>query len=70
MNARPAGPGGDEDCMGNVKGIPPGVVQRMSSPTVNGQAISAGHALLMEGEKRITLSGDADAEVLVFDLAH
>jgi redox-sensitive bicupin YhaK (pirin superfamily) len=38
------------------------------SLTVNGQRISAGDALLLEGENRITLTGGADAEVLVFDL--
>ena len=36
---------------------------------VNGQAIEAGDAVLLDGEDRITLSGGRDAEVLVFDLA-
>ena len=40
------------------------------SLTVNGQRISAGDAVLLEGENRITLTGGVDAEVLVFDLAH
>jgi redox-sensitive bicupin YhaK (pirin superfamily) len=37
--------------------------------TVNGQALSAGDAALIEGEALITLSAARDAEVLVFDLA-
>ena len=36
---------------------------------VNGQALAAGDAALMEGEPQLTLSGGHDAEVLVFDLA-
>jgi redox-sensitive bicupin YhaK (pirin superfamily) len=36
---------------------------------VNGQPISAGDAILLEGENRITLANGSDAEVLVFDLA-
>jgi len=36
---------------------------------VNGQGLSAGDAVLLEGESRITLARGADAEVLVFDLA-
>ena len=36
---------------------------------VNGQALAAGDAALMEGEPLLTLSGGHDAEVLVFDLA-
>jgi redox-sensitive bicupin YhaK (pirin superfamily) len=36
---------------------------------VNGQRISAGDAVLLQGESRIALANGADAEVLVFDLA-
>ena len=36
---------------------------------VNGQKLNAGDAALMEGERRLALSGGKDAEVLVFDLA-
>jgi redox-sensitive bicupin YhaK (pirin superfamily) len=36
---------------------------------VNGQPLSAGDAVLLEGEGRIALANGADAEVLVFDLA-
>jgi len=36
---------------------------------VNGQRLDAGDALKLADESRITLSGGADAEVLVFDLA-
>ena len=36
---------------------------------VNGQQISSGDAVLLEGESRITLTNGHDAEVLVFDLA-
>lgn len=36
---------------------------------VNGQAIGAGDAVLLQGEDRITLADGRDAEVLVFDLA-
>ena len=36
---------------------------------VNGQGLSAGDAVLLEGESRITLARGANAEVLVFDLA-
>jgi redox-sensitive bicupin YhaK (pirin superfamily) len=36
---------------------------------VNGQSLSAGDAVLLEGEGRIALGNGADAEVLVFDLA-
>jgi hypothetical protein len=36
---------------------------------VNGQWISAGDAVLLQGESRIALANGADAEVLVFDLA-
>ena len=36
---------------------------------VNGQPISAGDAVLLEGESSVTLSKGSDAEVLVFDLA-
>jgi redox-sensitive bicupin YhaK (pirin superfamily) len=36
---------------------------------VNGQRLGAGDAAMLEGESRILLSGGADAEVLVFDLA-
>jgi redox-sensitive bicupin YhaK (pirin superfamily) len=37
--------------------------------SVNGQALGAGDAALLAGEKRIALSQGSDAEVLVFDLA-
>jgi redox-sensitive bicupin YhaK (pirin superfamily) len=36
---------------------------------VNGQPLSGGDALLIEGESRIVLAGGQDAEVIVFDLA-
>ncbi|MCZ7561420.1 MAG: pirin family protein [Burkholderiaceae bacterium] len=36
---------------------------------VNGQPLSGGDAVLLEGEKRVALSNGDDAEVLVFDLA-
>ena len=36
---------------------------------VNGQPLGTGDAVLLDGERRITLSGGNDAEVLVFDLA-
>lgn len=36
---------------------------------VNGQRLSAGDALMLENEDKITLSNGSDAEVLVFDLA-
>ena len=36
---------------------------------VNGQRISAGDAVLLEHENRITVSNGSDAEVLLFDLA-
>lgn len=36
---------------------------------VNGQPLSGGDALLIEGEPRIVLAGGHDAEVIVFDLA-
>ncbi|MCC6869200.1 MAG: pirin family protein [Burkholderiales bacterium] len=36
---------------------------------VNGQRISAGDAVLLEGEDRIAFTNGSDAEVLVFDLA-
>jgi redox-sensitive bicupin YhaK (pirin superfamily) len=36
---------------------------------VNGQRLSAGDALKLEGESAVTLANGADAEVLVFDLA-
>ncbi len=36
---------------------------------VNGQHLSAGDALKLDGESAITLANGADAEVLVFDLA-
>jgi len=36
---------------------------------VNGQTLSTGDAVLLEGEGRITLANGSDAEVLVFDLA-
>jgi redox-sensitive bicupin YhaK (pirin superfamily) len=36
---------------------------------VNGQPLSTGDAVLLEGESRITLANGSDAEVLVFDLA-
>jgi len=35
---------------------------------VNGQRLSTGDALMLEGEDRITLARGSDAEVLVFDL--
>jgi len=37
--------------------------------TVNGQALGAGDAALLDGERRIELTDGKDAEVLVFDLA-
>ena len=37
--------------------------------SVNGQALGAGDALMIEGEKSLTLSQGQDAEVLVFDLS-
>jgi hypothetical protein len=37
--------------------------------TVNGQALAAGDALLLDGETRLTLDQGEAAEVLVFDLA-
>jgi redox-sensitive bicupin YhaK (pirin superfamily) len=40
------------------------------SLTVNGQPISAGDGVSLEGENRIRLTHGVDAEVLVFDLAH
>ena len=36
---------------------------------VNGQALHAGDAAMLEGEPKLSLSGGHDAEVLVFDLA-
>ena len=36
---------------------------------VNGQLLGAGDAALLDGERRIALSGGTQAEVLVFDLA-
>jgi redox-sensitive bicupin YhaK (pirin superfamily) len=36
---------------------------------VNGQPLSGGDALLIDGESRIVLAGGHDAEVIVFDLA-
>ena len=36
---------------------------------VNGMAINAGDAIMLDGENRITLANGRDAEVLVFDLA-
>ncbi|MFZ4286583.1 pirin family protein [Variovorax sp. HJSM1_2] len=36
---------------------------------VNGESLSAGDALLLDGEKSVSLSGGQDAEVLVFDLS-
>ena len=39
------------------------------SVQVNGQALAAGDALLLQDESRITLAQGQDAEVLVFDLA-
>ena len=36
---------------------------------VNGQALSAGDAALMEAEPKLTLASGQDAEVIVFDLA-
>jgi len=35
---------------------------------VNGYLVSAGDAVLLDHENRITLSNGVDAEVLVFDL--
>ncbi len=35
---------------------------------VNGQRISSGDAVLVQGESRIVLANGAEAEVLVFDL--
>ena len=37
--------------------------------TVNGTSVEAGDAVAIGGEKTVVLSGKADAEVLVFDLA-
>jgi quercetin 2,3-dioxygenase len=37
--------------------------------SVNGQALSGGDALMLEGETVVTLAQGADAEVLLFDLA-
>jgi len=39
------------------------------SLTVNGQPLTAGDALLLDGESQITLNDGHDAEVLVFDLS-
>ena len=36
---------------------------------VNGQTLSAGYALMLDGEPQLTLARGRDAEVLVFDLA-
>ena len=36
---------------------------------VNGQRLSAGDALKLQGESKVTLANGTDAEVLVFDLA-
>jgi redox-sensitive bicupin YhaK (pirin superfamily) len=36
---------------------------------VNGAKLTAGDAVLLQGESRVRLSGGQDAEVLVFDLA-
>ena len=38
------------------------------SVTVNGAALSAGDAVMIVNESRVTLSGGAEAEVLLFDL--
>lgn len=38
------------------------------SVTVNGQALHAGDAIMLEGESRVEVSGGENAEVLVFDL--
>ena len=40
------------------------------SLAVNGARLTAGDAVLLEGENRIWLTDGVDAEVLVFDLAH
>ena len=37
--------------------------------TVNGQALVAGDAALLDGEARLELQGGRAAEVIVFDLA-
>jgi hypothetical protein len=39
------------------------------SVNVNGEALRAGDALMLEGEPKVELGGGKDAEVLVFDLA-
>ena len=37
--------------------------------TVNGEKLSAGDGVAVEGEAAVIVTGDADAEVLLFDLA-
>ena len=40
------------------------------SLNVNGQPLSGGDALLIEGETQLKIDGGKDAEVLIFDLSH
>ena len=37
---------------------------------INGQTLSGGDALLIEGESQLEINGGKDAEVLIFDLSH
>jgi redox-sensitive bicupin YhaK (pirin superfamily) len=39
------------------------------SVTVNGEALSEGDGAAIEGEERVTVEGNSDSEVIVFDLA-
>jgi hypothetical protein len=36
--------------------------------TVNGQAASAGDGVQISGEQKLTITGEAEAEFLVFDM--
>ena len=40
------------------------------SLNINGQPLSGGDALLIEGETQLEIEGGKDAEVLIFDLSH
>jgi redox-sensitive bicupin YhaK (pirin superfamily) len=40
------------------------------SLNINGQTLSGGDALLIEGESQLEIDGGKDAEVLIFDLSH
>ena len=40
------------------------------SLNINGQSLSGGDALLIEGEAQLEIDGGKDAEVLIFDLSH